>query len=187
MYASVVVLGFAGLLRRPRVLALLTAGMALVFLADIRFDLLPGEELRHLNRFALFFYIGALLQAWRPATLLHARTLAVTGGLVAAAALTSWFVPILRLAIVPLVYWFAHAPGGSIRRYNRVGDYSYGLFVYGFPIQQALVAWRPDLSPWAVFIMGLAVTLPLAILSWHILELPVLTISRKNASHIPDG
>lgn len=34
-----------------------------------------------------------------------------------------------------LVLYLAYVPGGWLRRYNRMGDYSYGLYIYAFPVQ----------------------------------------------------
>jgi peptidoglycan/LPS O-acetylase OafA/YrhL len=59
------------------------------------------------------------------------------------------------------------------------GDYSYGLYLYGYPIQQAAVASGLIARIWWV---NLAVALPLAFsfaaLSWHLLEKPVLGLRK---------
>ena len=55
------------------------------------------------------------------------------------------------------------------------GDYSYGVFLYGFPLQQALVASTPLARTWYG---NIALALPLAlcagVLSWHLVEKRVL-------------
>ena len=62
----------------------------------------------------------------------------------------------------------------------RRGDYSYGLYLYGFPLQQAVRHGIPggDLPP-----VNILVSMPLAIavamLSWHFVEAPVLRLKRK--------
>jgi len=60
------------------------------------------------------------------------------------------------------------------------GDYSYGLYLFAFPIQQALVHLYPEESWWG---LNAAVTLGLsfayAALSWWFVERPIL--SRKHA------
>lgn len=55
------------------------------------------------------------------------------------------------------------------------GDYSYGLYLYGYPIQQALVAAVPLATVW-YWNLALAVpaALVVAVLSWHLVEKPVL-------------
>lgn len=55
------------------------------------------------------------------------------------------------------------------------GDYSYGLYLYGYPIQQALIVVLPLANVW-YWNLALAVpsSLAVAVLSWHLLEKPVL-------------
>jgi peptidoglycan/LPS O-acetylase OafA/YrhL len=61
------------------------------------------------------------------------------------------------------------------------GDYSYGLYLYGYPIQQAVVALgRTTLNQWW---LNLAFALPLSILvaigSWWLVEKPALRLRAK--------
>lgn len=60
------------------------------------------------------------------------------------------------------------------------GDYSYGIYIYGFPIQQAITFYFPDSRIWW---FNLALSLPLtiffAVLSWHFIEKPVLGLRKK--------
>jgi peptidoglycan/LPS O-acetylase OafA/YrhL len=68
----------------------------------------------------------------------------------------------------------ALAPGAWL---DRCGDYSYGLYVYHFPLQQTLVflGWAAA-SPTAFFGLTLALALPVAMLSWHTVEKPALRL-----------
>jgi len=55
------------------------------------------------------------------------------------------------------------------------GDYSYGLYIYAWPIQQALVGLSNNsLEPWLMFIMSFSLTFLMAVLSWHCIEMPWL-------------
>src|SRR4029078_284798 len=47
---------------------------------------------------------------------------------------------VYTLAVPYLLFYCAYVPGGFIRRYNRVGDYSYGVYIYAFPVQQSIAA-----------------------------------------------
>ncbi len=55
------------------------------------------------------------------------------------------------------------------------GDYSYGVYLYGFPIQQTFVALSPAFHVWY---WNLAVTIPsvlaMAVFSWWLVEKPIL-------------
>ncbi|MGE8130027.1 acyltransferase family protein [Methylobacterium sp. NPDC080182] len=51
------------------------------------------------------------------------------------------------------------------------GDYSYGIFLYGFPIQQAVSAVFPDLRQWWInFLISTPIIISVAYFSWHCIE-----------------
>src|SRR5437867_743903 len=53
----------------------------------------------------------------------------------------------------------------------RYGDLSYGLYIYGWPLEQCVVYWSGATAPWwAVFLAALALAAPAAFLSWHAVE-----------------
>jgi peptidoglycan/LPS O-acetylase OafA/YrhL len=74
---------------------------------------------------------------------------------------------------------FALHPKLRFAAFNRIGDYSYGLYVYAFPIQQALVHVQRDLGPIALFAAAFALTLLVAIASWHGMEKPALGLKSR--------
>jgi len=62
---------------------------------------------------------------------------------------------------------------------TRSGDYSYGVYVYAFPVQQTVVMLiGAHATPLAVFFYSLPVTLMLAYSSWHLIENPSLRLKR---------
>lgn len=122
---------------------------------------------------ASFFAAGAL---W----CVHAERMIVTvprallvGAISAGAfALGGYFVA-APLFLPPLALLAAATlPGAAL---ERIGDFSYGTYLYHYPIQQALVAFGAALwSPWALFAASLALVLPVAALSWFVVEQPAL-------------
>lgn len=59
---------------------------------------------------------------------------------------------------------------------NKLGDYSYGLYIYAFPVQQFIISRHPDLGVNVFFFYSLLVTLVPAMMSWHLLEKPALKL-----------
>jgi len=79
------------------------------------------------------------------------------------------------LCLPYFVFWVAYnLPWLNVT--NKVGDYSYGLYIYSFPIQQLMISRIPALSVDQFFFLSLICTLTLVIPSWHLLEKPVLTL-----------
>jgi peptidoglycan/LPS O-acetylase OafA/YrhL len=53
----------------------------------------------------------------------------------------------------------------------RFGDLSYGLYIYGWPIEQCVVYFSGGRAPWwEVFGVSLLLAVPAAFLSWHAIE-----------------
>ena len=65
--------------------------------------------------------------------------------------------------------------------FNVLGDYSYGLYIYAFPIQQTLVRLMPGTEPAALLAATLPLTLAVAALSWHGVEKPALGLKSRFA------
>jgi peptidoglycan/LPS O-acetylase OafA/YrhL len=60
-------------------------------------------------------------------------------------------------------------------KFGQSGDYSYGLYIYTYPIQQTIYFFKPDVSNvFAFFALSLIFTLPFSWLSWKLIEQPCL-------------
>lgn len=131
---------------------------------------------------APYFMLGALVAHMR-----WERFLDVTFGLVAvcvvaflavgsgapAEALSYFLVPYVVLA-------FALTPHRFFKHFGRYGDFSYGVYIYGFLIQQCIVQVTSNtLSPVENTLATLPIVLVLAWLSWRLVERPAL--ARKPA------
>ena len=55
-------------------------------------------------------------------------------------------------------------------------DYSYGIYIYAFPVQQTWVSFWPQIPLWAYLLCTFVTTVALAALSWHFVERPSLKI-----------
>lgn len=58
-------------------------------------------------------------------------------------------------------------------------DYSYGMYIYGYPVMVAIYALWPAKSHLLLTVVTMAATLPLAALSWHLVERPALDAYRR--------
>jgi peptidoglycan/LPS O-acetylase OafA/YrhL len=64
----------------------------------------------------------------------------------------------------------------------RWGDYSYGIFLYGFPIQQLVVSRGAVFHSWyANLLIAVPLTVAFAALSWTVVERPALSLRRHVA------
>eukprot|EP01042_Synura_sphagnicola_P036094 gene36094-46190_t len=75
-------------------------------------------------------------------------------------------------------YYLAFVPKGAVLAYNRVGDYSYGIYIYAFPMPQIQHQFPPNLSPLQHMACAAPVVLIASIASWHGLERRALALAR---------
>jgi peptidoglycan/LPS O-acetylase OafA/YrhL len=120
---------------------------------------------------APYFFAGALLYVLRERAPMHwslAAGSAVVVGIVPALGAPSVLV---ALPLGYLLLWLgAVLPLGAVGRRN---DVSYGMYVYGFPVQQVLVLLGAHDRGLPVYVLlGIVATLPLAALSWFAVERP---------------
>ena len=80
------------------------------------------------------------------------------------------FFVVYNLTLPYLLFFTAYVPSGAIRSFNRVGDYSYGVYIYAFPVQQSVVALVPRVSTLSLWAVSTVITLLLAAASWHLVE-----------------
>jgi peptidoglycan/LPS O-acetylase OafA/YrhL len=75
--------------------------------------------------------------------------------------------------------YLAQFPSQLLRRYNALGDYSYGVYIYGWPIQQLVLLHAPMTHPAILIAIALPAAILCGILSWYLVEKPAL--ARKQA------
>ncbi|MDZ7960400.1 MAG: acyltransferase [Aulosira sp. DedQUE10] len=64
---------------------------------------------------------------------------------------------------------------------TKYGDYSYGIYIYHFPILQLLIAYKLEKLGVLIYsLIGLLLTLPFAYASWNLIEKPSLKFKNIN-------
>jgi len=172
-YAGVLVAGAIGLLRARRLFTLLFAVyLAIYCLYDLIESLHPKIDAFHDLSYP--FVVGCLFYVWRDRIRLNY-------GVCAGFALVAWAAHGTPVFDALFVAWLCYAtfvvaylPAGGMRGYNRLGDYSYGMYVYAFPVQQATMHFAGDIGPYANMAIAFPITLAFAIASWTLVEKPGL-------------
>ena len=171
MYLIVLVLGSLRLLRLVVLLPLFALGLACLWFDTAASDYFLGAVGWLLSFFVAGMILHRLDRRW-----VRNRKLALAAliGLIASAPL-HLFILLFPLFGAYLVLYLAFEPSLPVIAAARFGDLSYGLYIYGWPVEQALLyATEGRLAWWQLFPAALVVTAGIAFLSWHLVEQPCL-------------
>ena len=197
-YALLTVMVLCGVYRRRWLLlaatvALLGVSIA-VFLAP-QFGLrLPGQDAlnylfvtRGAARLVPLFLVGLLIYRFR-------HEIPYRGEIAALAAVSyvalsqfgspAWLAnPLFSAATAPLLGYVVIYLGLSPRLEFKIlkgRDYSYGVYLYGYPLQQTMIQLFPGVTSVATFFaMSVAASLAMASFSWNVIEKPILRLRRR--------
>jgi peptidoglycan/LPS O-acetylase OafA/YrhL len=121
-----------------------------------------------------YFLLGAVCYRFRHRLMLRIDLALVLLIVAVAAAHTAAGPIVAPLAIAGTTLVVAMHPAFRMREtWLHRHDYSYGTYLYGFPVQQTLIVAGLS-SPWPLFGSAVVVTVALAALSWHLVERPAL-------------
>jgi peptidoglycan/LPS O-acetylase OafA/YrhL len=193
-YIAIAGLGLAGLLRRrwfiPTALVLAVLWSQLLPPWSVFADVIEAQ--RRIEdpataallvqaiaaRFLVMFLAGAFLYKFRNAIPARWSLVALSVVIVLAAS----FLPNYRLvAAIPLAY--AIIVSGALvhdKRLRLRTDLSYGVYIYAWPVQQFLVICGLGiLNPFVFALVSAAGTLPLAAMSWFLVEKPAISLKSR--------
>ncbi|SFD34295.1 Peptidoglycan/LPS O-acetylase OafA/YrhL, contains acyltransferase and SGNH-hydrolase domains [Bosea sp. CRIB-10] len=178
-YLGVLVAGLVGLLVHRRLVLGLWA--ALVVATVLREILTPDgpKGIETALRLPLIFLTGGLIYLWREKVPLSLPGLAVALVVVALSQATPAYKALLYLVTAWGVLVLALAPPLTRWRSEPRADLSYGVYLYGWPVQQAFVALFPTVGALTLFAPSLIVTLLVAAASWYLVEKPALGLKRR--------
>lgn len=185
-YAGLFLLGVAGILRMRWGFAALFALILVGFVASVQWEPQGGIAYRldKLVQLGFPFVFGTLCYVWRNELVLDFR-IAVCLWLLPFFAVGGVLMPLsIVVALGYSLLWIGLVPKGAWLAYNRLGDYSYGIYIYAFPVQQLMAHVFPGMTPLANIAAAAPVTIFLAFLSSHLIEEPALAQVRPLTDRI---
>jgi peptidoglycan/LPS O-acetylase OafA/YrhL len=88
---------------------------------------------------------------------------------------TPFMVKIISFFALPYMVLFLAKNKGKLNDFSKLGDFSYGIYLYSFPIQQMMVyIYGTNISIIKLFLLSMLIVLPLSILSWFLVEKPAM-------------
>ena len=85
----------------------------------------------------------------------------------------------MRYLLLPYAVLYFGFKKGIFNQFGKMGDFSYGLYIYAYPVQQLIISfYGPGITIPVMFLFSLIFTLPLAWMSWNFVENPFLKLKR---------
>ena len=189
-YIGLALFGLCGILRANRILlGFLLALIPVSLLFAISHSTVTGH---HLPRFAPLFLAGVVFYRFRHR--IQLRTGWIVGAVLllgAASQLPPAWIAVFPFVGAYLILAVAFHPSIHLHEVGRYGDFSYGTYLYAFPIQQLIMRYigRP-ISPLLLFALAGSATLCVAVCSWYGVERWFLRNSHgptKASKAVPSG
>lgn len=188
-YIGVALLLLAGALRKPALIAVLFAVSWLIGIAfRVEGWILGGKWLGVLvgvphfwARLLPLYLSGVVFYLYRE-RIPHSTVLAAlsAASLVAASFFQAGMAAAIPIAGAYLLFWFAFSPAIPLSRTSQFGDFSYGTYLYAFPIEQLVMQHiGHPVAPLVLFACATPLTLLAAIVSWYAVERPFLRPARR--------
>jgi len=191
-YIGVLLLLSTGLLRRRDVLlACFVAAVGVSVLFQVQGYVLGGKLAgRVLGSPQLWARLLPLYMAGVVFYLYRERVRLVWWGAAAAVIallFASWvsfgWTAVFPVAGTYLVMYVGFAPWLRLERFGRFGDFSYGTYLYAFPIEQLLMQhFGHRMRPMALFACAAPLTVAVAVVSWYAVERRLLRPARRRES-----
>ena len=174
MYFAVAVLGVFSLLKKRRVEYVWVILLLLNILSVIK----PGAlsfsifylDMQLVAQMGLMFFSGVLLQIYDKKIIYKNAYWLVSLLLffIGATLLPSLTAPLGGILLAYGIVGFAKKP--YFYKFGKYGDFSYGLYVYSFPVQQLVWYFTKTTSPIKMFALSFSVSLFLGVVSWYLVE-----------------
>lgn len=188
-YCSVAVLGFLGIIKKrftPLIIILFLIFFEYYAKLNIPdyynitiFYMQPAQSVKPL----IYFFIGSTFYLLKSLIKIRFRYLEVLF-IVWAIFLETPFVNIFTYLFLSYFLMFvAFGLSSKLSSFRRFGDPSYGMYVYAFPVQQIVIHNFSFLSPITLFLSSLVIILPIAFLSWYLVESPMLMLKKNFNKH----
>ncbi len=150
------------------------------------FDSLPAS-VQSILRFGMAYGLGAAIFAYRRNISLNILGIPILGLIAALFHGTPAFEVVVNMWLAYIIFWAAYVKIPRLRRLQGMSDLSYGIYIYHWCILQWLFYKMPFLSVAQLFTLTVIATLIVALLSWNLIEKPLLSRKKPLAKYLRFG
>lgn len=181
-YIFIAILGVFSLFKRKKLMVVLFATFFIsnvVFLTNRELGASLSFPYLDLIRLGAYFFAGVALYLYKD-TLVMTNKLILVLFLLYLTLIGGAYFSIASFLLLPLfVISFAFAKIDFPKKFTAYGDFSYGIYLFAFPVQQTLAHFSQGKFPLLIhFLLSVSISLLLAIFSWNFIEKPCLKLKK---------
>ncbi|MBD2206526.1 acyltransferase [Calothrix sp. FACHB-1219] len=139
-----------------------TASKVLPYFSDI-----------YILKLSIYFFVGCIFFLYREKIVLNKQLFIFSIILIMMGLNHGFYNLVAPLALPYILFWLAFKT--PFINFDRYGDFSYGLYIYAFPVQQMLAFFGVHKNGFILYLsLSMLVTMILAVLSYMFIEKPCL-------------
>lgn len=182
-YGVVLLLGVSGLLSKKKMS--LIGYMGFVVLEVFKHQLFPVEG--HIFGFprysfielGLYYFAGMVFYAYRKDILLDKHYAMISFVMLYLNILLGQYTLPFSIFGSYLIMYIAFSKKIRLSNFSKYGDFSYGVYIYGFPIQQTVTHfYGGTMNPYVNMAISYPVTVLFAAASWYFVEKPCMKLKK---------
>ncbi|MDH2328608.1 acyltransferase [Cereibacter sp. SYSU M97828] len=174
-YCLVLLLGVLGIIKRHRLMLIFFILFFAFWITTSFFVPNLDTKFQNLHKLSFPFVVGMVMYTFRFAIKISLVFALLLVTLAYVSVGTSIGFPALVIAIAYGTFFLAYVPRSrTLLKFNGIGDYSYGIYIYAFPVQGLVVYWFGDGSPMLNIAWSLPITILISAASWYIVEAPAI-------------
>lgn len=181
MYLVLPILGFFLLIRFRKLFLLATCFIVLLSFLNTKWNynplnlngniywILSNNEYNSFIQLAPYFLVGSLLYLYKDCIILNSKFFVITL-FITLLSIKSGLINYTLILVLPYAVIFT-AVKFRYSKFRKYGDFSYGLYIYAFPIQQLIAYfWHDDINILTYILLNCFLTFIVSFLSWHLVE-----------------
>ncbi|MBI34589.1 MAG: hypothetical protein CMP67_04410 [Flavobacteriales bacterium] len=147
------------------------------YIYDYRNKYALGHNLMYLVQWGVYFLSGVVFYLFKEKIPLKGN-IALIATLIYA--MLFYFYPetikYYQYVYIPYCLFYISFIPGKTNHFGKYGDFSYGMYIYAFPVQQTLIHFSDSIHPLVLTGYTTVLVLGLSFLSWNYVEKPMLRL-----------
>ena len=180
-YLIIAVMGLMGILTKyKKIIIYLFLFLWLIYFIDTGIPgtasrIFPYFSDRSLLQLLIFFLAGATYFLFIENIVISQRVFLLALGLTIISLKNDFYFLVAPLTLPYILFFLAFKL--PLTNFDKYGDFSYGLYIYAFPVQQMLSFFKLNKNGFTLyFILSILITMILAVFSYYVIEKPCLKL-----------